>query len=160
MARVLLIVGGGIAAYKSLELVRLFKKAGRALGRVRDLDVQLTLIRTLEDHTPQAAPALVLLRQEYEGERLAKIRRLIKTLERLDVSALLESAAENHPAGLCAIQSRLLVGACCSPVRGRDRDADNFAVLTWEACEERLDEAWQQCVEPICSRPSFRTAIE
>ena len=28
MARVLLIVGGGIAAYKSLELVRLFKKAG------------------------------------------------------------------------------------------------------------------------------------
>jgi len=28
MAKVLLIVGGGIAAYKSLELVRLFKKAG------------------------------------------------------------------------------------------------------------------------------------
>ena len=28
MARVLLIVGGGIAAYKSLELVRLLKKAG------------------------------------------------------------------------------------------------------------------------------------
>ena len=27
MARVLLIVGGGIAAYKSLELVRLLKKA-------------------------------------------------------------------------------------------------------------------------------------
>ena len=28
MARVLLIVGGGIAAYKVLELVRLLKKAG------------------------------------------------------------------------------------------------------------------------------------
>src|SRR3982750_3169315 len=28
MARVLLIIGGGIAAYKSLELVRLLKKAG------------------------------------------------------------------------------------------------------------------------------------
>ena len=28
MARVLLIVGGGIAAYKALELVRLLKKAG------------------------------------------------------------------------------------------------------------------------------------
>ena len=28
MARVLLIVGGGIAAYKSLGLVRLLKKAG------------------------------------------------------------------------------------------------------------------------------------
>ena len=30
MARVLLIVGGGIAAYKSLELVRLLKKAGHS----------------------------------------------------------------------------------------------------------------------------------
>ena len=28
MAKVLLIVGGGIAAYKALELVRLLKKAG------------------------------------------------------------------------------------------------------------------------------------
>jgi phosphopantothenoylcysteine decarboxylase/phosphopantothenate--cysteine ligase len=31
MARVLLIVGGGIAAYKSLELVRLLKKAGHSV---------------------------------------------------------------------------------------------------------------------------------
>src|SRR4028119_1227940 len=35
MARVLLIVGGGIAAYKSLELVRLLKKAGRQVAPVR-----------------------------------------------------------------------------------------------------------------------------
>jgi len=34
MARVLLIVGGGIAAYKSLELVRLFKKAGHDITPV------------------------------------------------------------------------------------------------------------------------------
>jgi phosphopantothenoylcysteine decarboxylase/phosphopantothenate--cysteine ligase len=34
MARVLLIVGGGIAAYKSLELVRLFKKAGHEVTPV------------------------------------------------------------------------------------------------------------------------------
>ena len=34
MARVLLIVGGGIAAYKSLELVRLFKKAGHQVTPV------------------------------------------------------------------------------------------------------------------------------
>ena len=34
MARVLLIVGGGIAAYKSLELVRLLKKAGNAVTPV------------------------------------------------------------------------------------------------------------------------------
>src|SRR5436305_1079177 len=34
MARVLLIVGGGIAAYKSLELVRLMKKAGHEVTPV------------------------------------------------------------------------------------------------------------------------------
>ena len=34
MARVLLIVGGGIAAYKSLELVRLLKKAGHGITPV------------------------------------------------------------------------------------------------------------------------------
>ena len=34
MARVLLIVGGGIAAYKSLELVRLLKKAGHGVAPV------------------------------------------------------------------------------------------------------------------------------
>src|SRR6478609_9588556 len=34
MARVLLIVGGGIAAYKSLELVRLLKKAGHKVTPV------------------------------------------------------------------------------------------------------------------------------
>ena len=34
MARVLLIVGGGLAAYKSLELVRLFKKAGHDITPV------------------------------------------------------------------------------------------------------------------------------
>ena len=34
MAKVLLIVGGGIAAYKSLELVRLFRKAGHEVTPV------------------------------------------------------------------------------------------------------------------------------
>src|SRR5215813_5901485 len=34
MAKVLLIVGGGIAAYKSLELVRLLKKAGHEVSPV------------------------------------------------------------------------------------------------------------------------------
>ena len=33
--RVLLIVGGGVAAYKALELVRLLRKAGLAVRRGR-----------------------------------------------------------------------------------------------------------------------------
>jgi CHAD domain-containing protein len=76
------------------------KGIGRALGRVRDIDVQLTLITGLQDHTAQAAPALVIVRQDYESERLAKTRKLIKTLERLEVDRLLEAVAANHPAGL------------------------------------------------------------
>jgi CHAD domain-containing protein len=71
---------------------------GRALGRVRDTDVQIGLIKELEAHTPQAAPSLVLVRQDYDADRLKKMRRLIKTLERLDVDALLGAICHQHAA--------------------------------------------------------------
>jgi CHAD domain-containing protein len=77
-----------------------YKAMGRALGRVRDIDVQIDLIRDLEAHAPQAAPSLVLVRQDHDEARLAKMRRLIKTLERLDVDALLHFVGDGHPAGL------------------------------------------------------------
>lgn len=73
-------------------------RIGRALGRVRDTDVQIALIKELEAHTPQAAPSLVLVRQDYDADRLKKMRRLIKTLERLDVDALLRAICERHAA--------------------------------------------------------------
>ena len=76
------------------------KKIGRALGRVRDIDVQLALIADLEHHTTQAAPALVIVRQAYDSERLAKTRKLIKTLERLDVDGLLNRISDTHPRAL------------------------------------------------------------
>lgn len=77
-----------------------YKAMGRALGRVRDIDVQIDLIRDLEAHAPQAAPSLVLVRQDHDEARLAKMRRLIKTLERLNVDALLHLVGDGHPAGL------------------------------------------------------------
>jgi CHAD domain-containing protein len=77
-----------------------YRKLGRALGRVRDVDVQIAHIRHLEAHAPQAAPTLVLVRQAYEKRRLKSMRRLIKTLERLDVNALLRFMGDGHPAGL------------------------------------------------------------
>ncbi len=77
-----------------------YKEMGRALGRVRDIDVQIELIKTLEAHAPQAAPSLVVVRQDHDNKRLAKMRRLIKTLERLDVDALLHFVGDGHPAGL------------------------------------------------------------
>ena len=81
-------------------VARNLKKIGRALGRVRDIDVQLALIADLEHHTTQAAPALVIVRRSYERERLAKTRKLIKTLERLDVDELLNRICDTHPRGL------------------------------------------------------------
>jgi CHAD domain-containing protein len=82
------------------EAARGYKKIGRALGKVRDIDVQLALIQNLEVHAPQTAPSLVLVRQNHERERLAKTRRLIKTLERLDVDRLLRAVTDGHRAGL------------------------------------------------------------
>jgi CHAD domain-containing protein len=76
-----------------------YREVGRALGKVRDIDVQIGLIRELERHAPQTAPSLVVVRQDHERDRLAKMRRLIKTLERLDVDAMLRSTAVRHPSG-------------------------------------------------------------
>ena len=76
-----------------------YREVGRALGKVRDIDVQIGLIRDLERHAPHTAPSLVLVRQEHERSRLAKMRRLIKTLERLDVEAMLRQTTVRHPAG-------------------------------------------------------------
>jgi CHAD domain-containing protein len=77
-----------------------YQTVGRALGKVRDLDVQIALIQHLGAHAPQSAPSLVLVRQDHEQDRRAKMRRLIKTLERLDVEALLRLVGKGHPAGL------------------------------------------------------------
>jgi CHAD domain-containing protein len=82
------------------DAAKAYKKVGRVLGRVRDIDVQLALIQNLEAHATQTAPSLVIIRQDYERERLSKTRRLIKTLERIDVGALLHAASEGHPGGL------------------------------------------------------------
>jgi CHAD domain-containing protein len=87
------------AADRETDVPDMYREVGRTLGRVRDIDVQIALIRDLERHTPQTAPSLVLIRQDHERERLAKLRRLIKTLERLDVETMLRSTTIRHPAG-------------------------------------------------------------
>ena len=73
------------------ELVDEFRSVGRALGAVRDADVQTALLRSLETRIPGAAPALVLLRQRHERRRLALMRALIKEFERIEMERLLES---------------------------------------------------------------------
>lgn len=82
------------------DVAESYKAIGRALGKVRDIDVQIALIKDLEARAPQTAPPLTLVRLEHERERLAKMRRLIKTLERLDVDVLLRVVTDGHPTGL------------------------------------------------------------
>jgi CHAD domain-containing protein len=77
-----------------------YQRMGRALGKVRDIDVQIDLIKSLEVHAPQTAPSLVVVRRDHEQQRLVRMRRLIKTLERIDVEALLRFVGDGHPAGL------------------------------------------------------------
>ena len=78
-----------------------FKRVGGSLGRVRDADVRVTLLASLETRMPHAAPALVVLRQQREHERLTLLRKLVKRLERLDAVRLIEMLDDHRlsPAG-------------------------------------------------------------
>jgi len=67
------------------ELGTMVKRMGRSLGRVRDADVRIDLLRYLEARTPHAAPSLVLARQREERQRLTVMRKLVKRFERLGV---------------------------------------------------------------------------
>ena len=67
-----------------------FRTMGRALGRVRNMDVSLELIDNLDSQLPSAAAALVVLRHEQRQERLRRMRELIKRLERLDAGSFVD----------------------------------------------------------------------
>ena len=73
-----------------------FKRLGRSLGRVRDADVRVTLLGSLETRMPHAAPALVVLRQQREQERLTLLRKLVKRLERLEAVRMIEMLDEHR----------------------------------------------------------------
>jgi len=77
------------------DLYKRFRRLGRSLGRVRDADVRLALLSSLETRMPHAAPQLVVLRQQREQERLQLLRKLIKRLERLEAPRLIQQLAEH-----------------------------------------------------------------
>lgn len=82
---------------KSMEDVySRFKRLGKSLGRVRDADVRVTLLASLESRMPHVAPALVVLRQQREQERLKLLRKLIKRLERLEAVRMIEMLDEHR----------------------------------------------------------------
>src|SRR5437762_5180988 len=71
------------------DLFGRFRRIGRSLGRVRDADVRIALLRHVEARIPSAAASLMAVRQEREGERLLLMRKLIKRFERLEVERVL-----------------------------------------------------------------------
>jgi len=79
------------------DLSASFKRTGRALGRVRDADVRIGLLRHLEPRLPVAAASLVRLREWQERSRLRRTRKLVKTLEALDIHKELARAIAARP---------------------------------------------------------------
>lgn len=65
------------------------KKGTRRLGRARDVDVRLEMLASLEPGVPIAAGELGRLRLEWQQERDRRVRRAIKSLERMDVDTML-----------------------------------------------------------------------
>ena len=79
------------------QLYTMVKRMGRSLGRVRDADVRIELLRYLEARIPHAAPSLVLVRQRKEQQRLRIMRKLVKRFERLGVDRELAHLAAVAP---------------------------------------------------------------
>jgi CHAD domain-containing protein len=76
----------------SFETIR---QIGKQLGRVREVDVALEALPSLEARVPLAAPAIAELRRELAQRQARKRRRLIKNVERLSLDRV--SAASLVP---------------------------------------------------------------
>ena len=88
-AREALVAGqGGHDPDRFSAVAATLKHAGRALGRVRDPDVVHELLTALEARFPAAAEVTSPLRGAILQDRELGRRRLIKTLEFLDIAAL------------------------------------------------------------------------
>ena len=74
MAKVLLIVGGGIAAYKALELVRLLKKAGHEVTPVLTKSGEHFVTAMSVTRAPASAAAAAIAKPWRPDERLAITR--------------------------------------------------------------------------------------
>ena len=61
---------------------------GRALGKARDTDVALALLDDIERRSPDTAPATASMRARLLPKQLRQRRRVIKTLESLDLDGL------------------------------------------------------------------------
>jgi len=73
------------------ELEDAFQRIGKSLGRVRDAGARTALLAYFEARIPPAVPALHALRREQERDRLRLARKLIKRIERAELTGLLDT---------------------------------------------------------------------
>lgn len=70
-----------------------FKQVGKSLGRTRDADVHIALLKHFEVRVTHAAELLIMLRQQCERRRIQRLRRLIKRFERFALAQMLNDLA-------------------------------------------------------------------
>src|SRR4030095_1298851 len=67
----------------SPKLRKLFRRIGRKLGNVRELDVTRDLLASIQERLPDAAPAVAALRSDIDEARQTQTRRLVKAFDGL-----------------------------------------------------------------------------
>jgi CHAD domain-containing protein len=80
---------------KRSDTISRVRRAGRAMGAVRELDVLHSLLDDLEGRATFAVQALAAVRGEVRDAQAAARRRMVKELERLKLDAL-ESQLQHH----------------------------------------------------------------
>ena len=115
---------------KADPLLATIRRAGRALGRVRDVDVMAELLVRAETRMPSAALVIVPARQRIASDQQRSRRRLIKRLESLAVNRL--HMADGSTATFGRVRDRLMNGwrgPLCSRI-GQRAEALGDAVET------------------------------
>ena len=95
--RELLPLTNGWGRWSNDELDDRFRRAGRALGRVREADVHLVMLSSLQRRVPTSASAIVGVQQRLDDQRSAAARRLVKKLESLELPSVLSQLAGHKP---------------------------------------------------------------
>jgi CHAD domain-containing protein len=73
------------------------RKAGRCLGRIRDLDIQSALLQRVEEQLPFVAPVTAVARAAIRERRRKRLRKAIKKIERLELRDLATSSLVVRP---------------------------------------------------------------
>jgi CHAD domain-containing protein len=86
LREVLPLLGDGVAIQRA---ERVFREVGSTLGRTRDIDVLLELLRDAGRRLPQTAGLIASIELEHESDRARKLRRVVKRMDKLDLSRIL-----------------------------------------------------------------------